>query len=283
MSNFPPIFSVTRCGNIEKMNPAEFDGDPRGIFWMWEPPNPNNTYIMGIDPTVGRTGWNRYARVKEDAKTDNGAIEIIKVGKGTNSVGFPNPDVQVAEFAAPVDSTELGDYANLFGRLYSGKDEDQCKCIIEVYPGPGGMTLQRMLALGYTNHFRWEYYAGSVATPTKSIGWNASPKTNRDLWLKASRHINLDRARIRSPFLTEEYADCQMNLEKQWAENPGGHDDRVRAFNLAIWVANGWSMDIERTTETVQVGNSPVNFAQTDMDIDDIHDAWGNILDSMMG
>ena len=43
-----------------------------------------------------------------------------------------------------------------------------------------------------------------------------------------------------------------MNPDKQWAENPNGHDDRVRAFNLAIWQANGFSLAVERTTEPVR-------------------------------
>ncbi len=151
MTNFPPVFSVAQSGNFSKLDPAEYDGDPRGLLWMWEPPVKSATYAMGIDVAYGRTGWNRYNRSKRDK--DNGAIEVFRIGK------MGAPDMQVAEYVAPVDPFELGDIANLMGRLYSGTEEDQCRVIGESTPGPGFGTLQRMLELGYTNHFIWEYFA----------------------------------------------------------------------------------------------------------------------------
>jgi hypothetical protein len=275
MSLFPEALAVGNSGKAERMSPEEYDSDPRGILWMWEPPSRGSQYCMGIDPTVGRTGWNRFARVREDSKTDNGAIEVVRVG------AHGKPDVQVAEYAAPVDAFELAFIANIIGRLYAGTEDDQCKCIIEIYPGPGGMTLQQMLELGYTNHFRWEYYADMVATPTKSMGWHASPKTNRDLWVKASRHLTLKSAIVRSPWLAEEYADCRMDPIKEYAQNLNGHDDRVRAFNLALWVANSWSTNIERTQEKVRQNVQAADWANSDMGYDDIYAEWNSVLDRM--
>lgn len=271
------MYSVGSSGRFDKMDPTEFDSDPRGIFWMWEPPRRECTYVLGIDVTGGKTNWNRYDRTKEDVKIDNGAIEVIRMGK------MGSADFQVAEYAAPVDPFELGDIANMIGRLYSGTEDDQAKCIIEVHPGPGFGTLQRMLEHGYTNHFRWEYYADSPASQTRglSFGWHASNRTNRDLWVKASRHINLKNAIVRSPFLAEEYADCRMNVDKGWAENPGGHDDRVRAFNLAVWCANGWSMNIERTQETIRTTPNTVDWQCTDMALDEIHGKWADLFDRL--
>jgi hypothetical protein len=272
MSTFPSTYSVGRSGVLTKMEPEEYDKDPRGILWMWEPPIPSAAYIMGIDPTEGKTGWNRYARNGQDKKIDNGVIEILKVGKAGG------PDKQVAEWAGPVDPYDLGEIANVMGRLYAGNEEDQCKCIVEVYPGPGSGTLQRMMELGYMNHFHWEYYVDVVSTPTKSKGWTATNRSCRDLWVKASRHVNLRHAIPRSPWLIEEYADCRMDQAKGWAENPGGHDDRVRAFNLAIWCANGWSMSAERTQE--QVHNAvEVNWQSTDCSIEELHDGWSSVMD----
>lgn len=276
--NFPEIFSIGAAGRFEKMQVEEYDSDERGILWMWEPPSRGSAYCMGIDVAVGRTGWNRYNRVREDRKTDNGAIEVLKIGRNGAD------DRQVAEFAAPVDPFELGDIANLIGRMYAGIEDDQCKCIIEVHPGPGFGTLQRMLEAGYTNHFRWEYYADAPAAPTRSLafGWHASNRTNRDLWVKASRHINLKNVIIKSPWLAEEYADCRMDPNKGWADNPGGHDDRVRAMNLAIWQANGWSFNVERTRETVKQNAAQTDWQASDMSYDDIMDQWDKAMDRMM-
>ena len=274
MSFFPLLFTIGKAGRMQKMEPKEFDGDPRGVIWIWEPPIPSATYVLGCDPAVGRTGWNRYLRTREDAKTDNGAIEIVKVGK------WGAKDIQVAEFAAPVDAFDLGYIVNLMGRLYAGADEDQCKCIIEVFPGPGAGTLQQCLELGYTNHFKWEYYGDTPATPTRAMGWHASPRTNRDLWAKASRHIHLDNVLIRSPWLVEEYADCRMNVLKEYAENPSGHDDRVRAMNLALWIANSWSMNVSRTEEKVATAEI-VEWQSSDMSMDEIHASWDAVFDNI--
>jgi hypothetical protein len=274
----PELYTVGSAGKFVHADyEREYDGDPRGFLCIWEPPSKSSLYSMGIDVSVGLSGWNRFSRVKQDRKTDNGAIEVIRCGINGK------PDYQVAEYAGPVDPFELGDIANLMGRMYAGTEDDQCKCIIEVHPGPGFGTLQRMLEAGYTNHFRWEYYADSPASQTRTLafGWHASARTNRDLWVKASRHLNLRNVIIRSPWLTEEYADCRMDPAKGMAENPGGHDDRVRAMNLAIWQANGWSMNIERTQEVVQSGAPKVDWQCSDLTPDEIMAQWGMALDRM--
>ena len=281
---FEPLFQIGRAGNMNRMDPVtEFDGDPRGIAWMMEPPLKSATYVMGIDPALGRTGWNRYSRVREDLKTNNGAIEIVRLGREYwDKEGNPQrtPDIQVCEFAAPIDPFELGFVANILGRLYAGAEEDQCEAILEVYPGPGGMTMRQMVDLGYTNLWRWQYYAELNPGQSKSIGWNATSKSVRDLYVKATRHIILKRVQIVSPYLVEEYADARMNDAKGYAESPSnesGHGDRMRAFNLALWAGNKWDLEIERTQEQVTTGNV-IDYQASDMTMDEIYDAWGSNL-----
>ena len=46
----------------------DFDGDERGILWIAEPPDPAANYVLGGDAAGGITGWNRYARTKQDKK-----------------------------------------------------------------------------------------------------------------------------------------------------------------------------------------------------------------------
>lgn len=282
MASFPDAYSVGKSGKLEKMHADEYDSDPRGLLWLWKPPDKSREYKMGIDPTVGRTGWNRYNRTKEDSKTDNGAIEVIMLGR--RNYGMNEPDQQVAEFVAPVDAFELGHIANVIGRLYSGTEEDQCGAIVEVHPGPGTMTFREMIELGYTNHFRWERYADTAVSATKQLGWVATPTTNRDLWVKSSRHINLRNAIVRSQWLVEEYADCRMNPDKQYAENLSGHDDRVRAFNLALWFANGWSLSVERTEEEVRDNaDEPASWQASDCSLEDMEDGYNRVMERLTG
>lgn len=260
-----------------------YDGDPRGIFWAWEPPQRGHIYHVGIDPTVGRTGWCREIRKEADQETDNGAIIVIRKGKQGA------PDVQVAEYAAPIDSFELGYVANVIGRIYGDPEyDDQAKVILEVYPGPGAGTLQTMLGLNYSNFWRWEFYADTPVKPTQSIGWQANPKNNRNLWVKGSRRINLKGAVVKSPWLYSEYLDLEMqegtlmNPEMVWARaSSGSHDDRVRAHLLALWAANGWDTDVESVAEKPKLNDEPTSWANTDMSQEEIYAAWDDILDRM--
>lgn len=274
-SNFQSIIQVGNSGRLTKSLPADYDGDPRGFLWMWEPPRTHHTYIMGIDPTVGRTGWSRYSRSSDDKRTDNGAIEVIRLGRNGA------PDMQVAEYAAPIDAFELGIVANTIGRIYSGTEDDQCKCIIEVYPGPGAMTMRQMIELGYGNMWMWEYYANAQPTQTPRIGWTASNSTNRDLWAKFSRHLIRDEVRLHSPWLYDELAGCRWDPIKQWASNSGGHDDRVRAFSLACWAGNGWSMASERTKEMITNTAQVVDWQRSDRTVEEMYASWDAAMDRM--
>lgn len=288
LAAFPQLYSIGNVGQLERMDVAlEWDGDPRGIVFMREPPDKRHTYLCGIDPTLGRTGWSRANRVREDRKTNNGAIEIIRLGKEFYAAdGTPQrtPDVQVCEYAAPVDPFELGYVANLLGRLYAGDAEDQCECILEVYPGPGGMTMRQLVDLGYTNLWRWQYYADIEIGAANKSGWVASAKSLRDLWAKSLRHLVLRRVEVFSPYLVEEYSAARANDQKGYAESPNnesGHGDRMRAFNLALWAGNKWDMEVERTQEPVST-QKIVSYQCTDMTWEEIQEAWGQQMDRMM-
>src|SRR5262245_12722392 len=118
-----PGLPVFRIGNKSHIRPADketLDLDPRGIVWIYEPPITRAKYVMGVDPTFGKPQWNRFNRTEDDHVVDNGAIEIIRVGRGEPGKEGFRPDVQVCEYAAPVDPYDLAAIANALGRLYAG-------------------------------------------------------------------------------------------------------------------------------------------------------------------
>lgn len=288
-TGFRPLLTIPDKGRLTAFSVEEWDDDPRGIVFCAEPPNPAATYCMGIDPTMGRTGWNRANRVQDDLKVNLGSIQVIRLG---GPIYLPDggmahsPDVQVVEYAAPIDPFELAFVANLIGRVYAGEAQDQCQCIIESYPGPGGMTSRQMIELGYTNLWQRQQYGAMQVSTTAQIGWHANQQTIRDLWAKASRHINLKRVRIWSPWLVEEYADARLDVDLGYAvsaSNEKGHGDRMRAFNLALWAGNKWDTEIERTQEQVLSTNKRPDWAHTLMSEDQIKDQWANMIDEYMG
>jgi hypothetical protein len=265
--NIPKSFHVSGSSLVESSEPEdEVKADPRGLVHVWEPPMQHAKYVMGCDPTMGITGWGRGSRTTNDHKVDNGVIEIfridairvpymkdgrIELDEYTKQPKFYFQDLQVAEFAAPIDAVEIARVCNLLGRIYCGSDQDQCELIYEAYPGPGVLTTQELLRLGYTNLWQWEYI-DSAAESTNRIGWRSNRETQKLLWFRSRRHILEDRCYIQSPWLLEEYGNAVIDPDTMRAKAAYGyHDDRIQAANMAMWAGHKWAYDVERTWEPV--------------------------------
>lgn len=282
MSNTPQPYHVSSGGRVWPLdqNELRYDDvmkDPRGILWLWEPPSKTAHYVMGVDPTFGITGWERALRTQDDKRTHNGAIEVVRVGYG--APGSPNftPDVQVAEYAAPIDPEDLADVANLLGRLFSGYDEDgQCLAIVEVHPGPGLVTQRRMLNVhGYTNHFVWKTLDSVAPRPSNYLGWVATPRSVRDLWVKCRHHILKGGFTAKSPWLVEEWQDAEGDVfwqhDKKFLEH---HFDRTRAVNLCLWAAHEWTFDVETVQSSAEEGPQKPNWQASDISAADLESEW---------
>lgn len=268
MSDALPVYRIGNKAKFLALDQGEIDRDPRGIAWLWEEPRLGATYVMGVDPSGGITGWDRTLRTQEDHKTDNGAIEIIRVGA--------DRDYQVAEYAAPIDPEDLADMANALGRLYSGSDEEgQALAIVETN-NFGLLTARRMMNNhGYLHQFVWKYIDSAIPKPTGSVGWYATSKSVPLLWARGARHILRGGLKVRSPWLVEEMADAELDPEKMWAKAiHGSHDDRLRAILLAVWAAHEWSIDIESEKVEVSASDEAPEWQATDISAEDLVDAW---------
>jgi len=250
---------------------TNLDRDPRGIVFVNEPPNSSSTYFMGVDPSKGITGWSRELRSRDDLRVDNAAIEIVKKSKGDE------PDVQVCEYAAPIDPYDLAVYVNALGRMYGGNDEDgQCLCIPEVWPGPGLPTLRELInRFGYTNIYVWRYVDSLRPKLTTNLGWTSTEKTVRDLWIRGTRHIVQERINLFSLPLIEEMTDCEEDPVKMMGKAIyGKHDDRVRALLLAIWAAHDWSLEVDSVPTSDLSLQPKVNWQASDISIDRMNEEW---------
>ena len=277
MSTFPQALFVSGSSiqPYESEPWSEIQNDPRGLLLMWHSPKPKAKYIMGLDPTEGITGWSRATRTQGDHKTDNAAIEIFEVdavkepvykdveGKKVPDIDpitkrqrFLYRDLQVAEFAAPCDAVEIARVANVLGRIYAGDEEDQCELIWEAWPGPGILTTQELLRLGYGATWMWEYI-DSVAEETNRMGWRSTRESQKLLWYRSRRHLMNRQAVIRSRFLLDEYANAEIDTDKMRARAAYGyHDDRFQAANMCFWAGHKWCYQADRTDE--EVTSAPV-------------------------
>ena len=163
-----------------------WDGDPRGILWLYEEPKPNEIYVLGVDPTIGLSGWNRYARSRDDVDTDNGTIEVIKVGRP------PKPDLQVAEYAAPIDAIDIAEVINAVGKIYKGKSEEDAALAIIETTGPGITTVRELLSrYNYPNLWRWMQLDQMKVKRTNSFGWGATRRRSTSSSWAGSSMVSL--------------------------------------------------------------------------------------------
>ena len=235
--------------------------DPRGLLLMWHEPRSQGRYVISCDPTVGITGWSRAFRKDGDEKIDNCAIQVFepsairmdlydengepKIDPQTKQQQYVMRDMQVAEYAAPVDAVEAARVCRLLGRIYQGVDDEYALLIYESWPGPGILTTQELLRLGYSNIWMWEYITGQ-AEETSRMGWQSSFQSQKILWMRSRRHLMERKARIYSQFLIEEYANAVIDLEKMRAKAAYGYkDDRMQASNMCFWACHRWSYDEE--------------------------------------
>lgn len=255
--------------------PASSDAyDPRGLLWMFEEPNPAYRYIVSCDPTIGIAHWNRHLRVADDSRTDNAAIEVLRVGK---------PDVQVAEFAAPIDALDLAPILNTIGHLYAGNSEDRAAPIIGELQGSGILVVRELLdKFNYPNLWRWGYLNFGSVQRSNTYWWNANREGNRLLFSKCLHHITHRRAKFYSPWLIEEMADCTMDVNEAKIKSLyGRHDDRVRSMFLAIWAAHEWTDEDREENVTVDTGQP--DWQRSDVSVERMYDAWNQRMDELMG
>lgn len=278
------------------------DVDPRGILWMFEPPKPTEVYVVGCDPTVGIEGWNRALRTRDDVKTDNCVIQVVRVGRNGR------PDAQAAEYAAPISQYQQAAVLSHIGRMYRGAtDMGEALVCMEVWPGPGTGVIQPMVHLhGYTNFWTMKYL-DQIYPNNKNLnkwpGWYSSRKSLRDLWLRSNHFVSIpldgkddegkpavvdwdERRRdengiiLRSPWLMEEMGNCQIDPAQMRAVAAHGHDDRWMALSLALWASHDWvNAPVPDITEKPV---RRVNWQASDISLENLMEEWEQRVDELM-
>jgi hypothetical protein len=233
------------------MRPADlsmYPDDPRGVLRVYEKPRKDARYKMGVDTAPGIPNWSRRMPQIGDRQKDNCAIEVVRVGyRG-------EPDVQVAEFMAPIDYVAAAPIVNWVGRLFRGRDEEMCECIVETGPTSGEALQERLL----NEHNYWNLYRkANMATysHSTSFGWVPNEKSRLDLWYRTRPHISyvklievggkeIRKVKFvaRSRYLVDtEFRNCEVDPKLMTAKAAFGfHDDCVRAIQLAIYAAHDW-------------------------------------------
>jgi hypothetical protein len=262
-------------GKIRRMAERLQDGDPRGLLWIWEMPDRTARYVVGADAAQGIAGWRRETRNDQDVVIDNCAAQVIRVGE------LGKPDRQVAEFAAPIDAEEFATVLNTLGRMYCGRQASgQAEMIIEVWPGPGGVTQSRLInEYNYSNFFVWKNLRdGAGLQITRKYGWYSDTLSRPQLWVRGNRHITKGNVIIQSPWLVQEMYDCESDRIKMVGKAPDGlHDDRVMALLMGLWMAHDWSnysLEQEMAKEAGIAEAAAPEWIASDSSYEDMKRAW---------
>lgn len=299
-NDFPMQFQIGVNG-LEQANidPREIRKDPRGITYMWEPPLPNARYIVSCDPTFGIPGWSRYSRQPGDRKTDNCAIEVIrlnaiqqpvydartdklKLDKENRIVTVPC-DLQVCEYLGPIDPVEASKLVRMLARIYRGREDEYAETIFEAWPGPGVLMLQELLRLRHTNLWMWEYIADNIAEVSSRVGWRSTPQSQVVLWNRARKHIMSRQLKVMSPRLTSEYANAVVDTNRMRAQaSYGFHDDLLQAVSMALWAGNRWTYGDEPPAPVIEQSSFDMQkYAPTmDDDVGTARELWSDLVES---
>lgn len=200
---------------------------------VWEEPQRNATYVVGVDPAYG-----------ENDKNCNSAIQVLRC--------YADGVDQVAEYAWPLITTRHMAWALLALMAWYGQEGNEVRYILELN-GPGEAVFNEIKSLKYhIENAKWmanplaERGLGDIFRNVKtyiyarpdamSAGYNWHWKTNSQLKLTLFERLrdvaSNGKLRIRSEFAIQEMK--RVTREGESVGAPGRQlDDRVVALALA--------------------------------------------------
>ena len=177
---------------------------------IWEMPNPEDSYYLGVDVSEGDSGSGDFS-----------SIQVIKIGIG------PAPDEQVAEWHGYMNPTPLGDVCTALGYMYNTAQVSiECN-------GVGISTNNQLWRINeYDNVYQWKHIDKIKNFITNTVGWYTNQKT-RDLIITKTREAIMERTLIlRSYRLVDQMLDFAKEEGSSKYEGQDCNDDRV--FGLMI-------------------------------------------------
>ncbi len=222
-SRWNPSVEPSEC----QLVPLKFTGwsnfDAMGKLLLWEMPEEDETYGLGVDTSDG-------------IGLDRSTIEVLRKGTPDRNDAF------VAEFAsAYINAFDLWPLCLALGTLYSPEGSDrrirQARIVVEC-KGNGESTQLELRKRGWGNFHPWMRYDSKRLRPQDShkLGWftnSWSRAMMMDMLLKAVRDEWID---VYSPKFVDEMADLERDEFKQsLAAAYGGNDDRIIAGAIVFF------------------------------------------------
>jgi hypothetical protein len=228
--NMPPINIRARWNpSIEpfecQMAPLKFHGypktDPNGKLFLWEFPEENELYGLGVDTGDG-------------VGLDRSVIEVLR--KGT----LERADAQVAEFANPyINAFDLWPICMAVGTLFSPRfdgNHRQAKMVIDCLKN-GEATQWELRKHGWNNFHLWVRLDNKRIKQSQAhkLGWFANSWARAMMMDYAIKALRDDCVDINSPYFVDEMSDLERDEMRQSLKAVfGGHDDRFISLGMVF-------------------------------------------------
>lgn len=173
---------------------------------LWEPPQKDVNYAIGVDTSQGA----------EDS--DPSSVQVISSGKQQK---------QVAAWSGRIDPIALAPIVENLGRWYN----DAMVCVET--NGTGLMTQTALRERGYVNLYRWRFLDKVGTGISERLGWYTS-SGNKPALVGSLRHVVMSgKLVIRDPETVDELKTFVTDERGSAQAAPGMHDDRVMALAIA--------------------------------------------------
>jgi len=183
--------------------------DSEGLLKIWEYPNGDTEYVIGVDPSSG-TG------------DDYSCMCVLKRT-------FPHGlAAQVAEWHGKVDPVALGQLCVVLAKYYNN-------AMLSIEINNHGLTTQAEAQRNYWHFYRWQYFDRlSGRGYSQKIGWETNISTKPILVDRAVASLRDNLVGITSAGLLDEMWKFVKIPGTMSFEAESGHDDRVMAFMIAL-------------------------------------------------
>ena len=237
MTQFAEAYTIGSKYKLDRIKEfgLDFEEPPMNTFVMYEPPQPNTSYTIGVDPSWG-------------VGQDNAAIHILKNGT------LNYPDKQVGEFCSnELNVHELTPICYMLGNLYKHTGEDQ-EALMSVECNISDDIVQQLRNnYNYNNLFIWKFYDNIKKVFSNKLGWWTTSRTRPKIIIKGVHYVKQKWWDISSPWLINEMQTIEKLEDKQRVEAAKGHhDDLFMAGVIALWSAHDMEFNDLGMSESIE-------------------------------
>lgn len=220
---------TTEYRDLTSVNDLTLAVDPNGMCRIWEMPDKDAMYVMGVDSASGL--HNRDPACATILKVENMPSGMFKYTVVAQYHGWINP----LDYAAK---------CILFGVLFN-----YCPMIIELTGGLGRAVMLKVKELGYYNIFADDSKPEQMdsGSQTNKLGVDTSPTSKPAMIAAMQQAIDRDLLVVYcKDTITElqayEQVRTESGLTTRYRGAQGSHDDRVMSLAIAVYIVTAFPL-----------------------------------------